>query len=137
MKSGKSLFGIAMFFMVAVMVFSNFSQDAQAFRGERGVQVGRGEREGGFAEGPRGGAAVEGPNGGVVVRGPEGNVGVGRAVGDRVAFLPDSATPPLWVVKLTSWMLPAFIIYSAPVTVHLSVLFPILNRYTRERKGPS
>jgi len=93
MKLGKRFFGIAMFLILAVMVFSCFLRDAQAFRGERGVQVGRGEREGGFAEGPRGGAAVEGPDGGVVVRGPEGNVGVGRALGDRVAFLPDSATP--------------------------------------------
>ena len=70
-----------------------FLQDALAFRGKRGFQVGRGEREGGFVEGPRGGAAAEGPAGGVVVRGPEGNVGVGWAVGDRVAFLPDSASP--------------------------------------------
>jgi hypothetical protein len=93
MKLGKSFFGIAMFLTVAVMVSAFFLQDAQAFPGERGVRFGRGEREGGFAEGPRGGAAVEGPNGGVVVRGPEGNVGVGRAVGDRVAFLPDSASP--------------------------------------------
>ena len=93
MKLGRSLFGIAVFFMVAAMVSACFLHDAQAFRGERGVQIGRGEREGGFAEGPRGGAVVEGPAGGVVVRGPEGNVGVGRAVGDRVAFLPDSATP--------------------------------------------
>ncbi len=35
----------------------------------------------------------------------------------------------LWVVKLTSWMMAAFIIYSAPMTIHFSVLFPILNNY--------
>jgi hypothetical protein len=116
MKLGRSLFGIAIFFTVTVMVSFYFLQDAQAFRGERSDQVGRGEREGEFAEGPRGGVAVEGPRGGVaaegpsdnavverprdeavvegpdgavVARGPQGNVYVGRAMGDRVAVLPD------------------------------------------------
>jgi hypothetical protein len=93
MKSKKSLFGITIFFIVTVMVSPCFLQDAQAFRAERGGQVGRGEREGGSAEGPRGGAVAEGPEGRVAVRGPQGNVAVGRAVGDRVAYLPDSATP--------------------------------------------
>jgi hypothetical protein len=93
MKLRRGLFVLATLFIVAAMVSPCFLLDALAFRGERDVQVGRGEREGGFVEGPRGGAAAEGPAGGVVVRGPEGNVGVGRAVGDRVAFLPDSATP--------------------------------------------
>jgi hypothetical protein len=107
MKLGRSLFGIAIFFTVTVMVSFYFLQDAQAFRGERSDQVGRGEREGEFAEGPRGGVAVEGPRGGVaaegpsdnavvegpdgavVARGSQGNVYVGRAMGDRVAVLPD------------------------------------------------
>jgi hypothetical protein len=125
MKLGRSLFGIAIFFIVTVMVSPYFLLDAQAFRGERGDQVGRGEGEvesaegprgdravegprgGRAAEGPRGGtvaegprddavverprddAVVEGPYGGVVARGPQGNVYVGRAVGDRVAVLPD------------------------------------------------
>jgi hypothetical protein len=102
MKSAKSLFVLAIFFIVAVMVSPCFLRDAQAFRGESDVRVGGGEREGGYAEGPRGGAAVEGPrggaaavgpDGGVVVRGPQGNVRVGRAVGDRVPYLPDSASP--------------------------------------------
>jgi len=87
---------------VAVMVFPCFLRDAQAFREERGDYGGGGGREGGYvegprggaaAEGPRGGAAAEGPGGGVVVRGPQGNVRVGRAVGDRVPYLPDSASP--------------------------------------------
>jgi hypothetical protein len=116
MKLGRSLFGISIFFIATVMVPSYFLQDVQAFRGERGDQVGRGEGEGEFAERPRGGRAaegprggavaegprddavverprddsvVEGPYGGVVARGPQGNVYVGRAVGDRVAVLPD------------------------------------------------
>jgi hypothetical protein len=126
MKLGRSLFGIAIFFIVTVMVSPYFLLDAQAFRGERGEQVGRGEREGEVVEGPRGARAIEGPRGGavaegprddavvagprddavverprddavvagpyggVVARGPQGNVYVGRAVGDRVAVLPDS-----------------------------------------------
>lgn len=92
MKLGRNLFGMAIFFMVTAMVFPFLLGDALAFRGERGGYVGGGEREGGFAEGPRGGGAAVGPDGGVVVRGPQGNVYVGRAVGDRVAVLPDSAT---------------------------------------------
>jgi len=72
MKLGRSLFGIAIFFIVTVMVSPCFLQDAQAFRGKRGGQVGRGEREGESAEGPRGGAVVEGPRGGAVVEGPRG-----------------------------------------------------------------
>ena len=111
MKLERSLFVLAIFFIVAVMVSPCFLRDAQAFRGERGGYGGGGEREGGYvegprggaaaegprggaaAEGPRGGAAAEGPDGGVVVRGPQGNVRVGRAVGDRVPYLPDSASP--------------------------------------------
>ena len=102
MKLKKSLFVLAVFFMVAVMVSPCFLRDAQAFRGERGGYGGGGGREGGYVEGPRGGAAVEGPrggaavegpDGGVVVSGPQGNVRVGRAVGDRVPYLPDSASP--------------------------------------------
>jgi hypothetical protein len=102
MKLERSLFVLAVFFIVAVMVSPCFLRDAQAFRGERGDYGGGGGREGGYvegprggaaAEGPRGGAAAEGPDGGVVVRGPQGNVRVGRAVGDRVPYLPDSASP--------------------------------------------
>ena len=91
MKLKRSLFGIAIFFIVTVMVSPCFLPNAQAFRGERGGYVGGGEREGGFAVNPRGGAVAEGTDGGVIVRGPQGNVYVGRAVGDRVAVLPDSA----------------------------------------------
>jgi hypothetical protein len=91
MKLGRSLFGIAIFFIVTVVASPCFLRNAQAFREERGGQVGRGEREGEFAVGPRGGAVAEGAEGGVIVRGPQGNVYVGRAVGDRVAVLPDSA----------------------------------------------
>ena len=117
MKLERSLFVLAIFFIVAVMVSPCFLRDAQAFRGESGGQAGRGEREGESAEGPRGGAAVEGPrggaavegprggaaaegprggavaegpDGGVIARGPQENVYVDRAVGDRVAVLPDS-----------------------------------------------
>jgi hypothetical protein len=102
MKLERSLFVLAIFFIVAVMVSPCFLRDAQAFREERGGYGGRGGREGGYvegprggaaAEGPRGGAAAEGPDGGVVVRGPQGNVHVGRPVGDRVPYLPDSASP--------------------------------------------
>ena len=99
MKLGRSLFVIAIFFIVTVMVSPCLLRDAQAFRGESGGQAGRGEREGESAEGPRGDAAVEGPrggavaegrDGGVIARGPQENVPVDRAVGDRVAVLPDS-----------------------------------------------
>jgi hypothetical protein len=93
MKLERSLFVLAIFFIVAGMVSPFFLRDAQAFREERGGYGGGGGREGGYVEGPRGGAAAEGPRGGVVVRGPQGNVRVGRAVGDRVPYLPDSASP--------------------------------------------
>ena len=89
MKLGRSLFGIAIFFIVTVMVSPCLLRDAQAFRGESGGQAGRGEREGESAEGPRGGAVAEGPDGGVIARGPRENVYLDRAVGDRVAVLPD------------------------------------------------
>jgi hypothetical protein len=92
-KLRRSLFGIAIFFIVTAMLSPCLLQDAQAFREERGGQVGRGERDGEVVEGRRGGAAAAGPDGGVVVRGPQGNVYVRRPVGDRVAYLPDSATP--------------------------------------------
>jgi len=90
MKLKRSLFGIAIFLLVTIMVSPCFLLNPQAFREERGGQVGGGAREGEFAVG-RGGAAAEGRDGGVIVRGPQGNVYVGRAVGDRVAVLPDSA----------------------------------------------
>jgi hypothetical protein len=102
MKLDRSLLTLTIFFMVAVVVSPCFLHNAQAFREERGVYVGEGEREreyavdrrgGAAVEGPRGGAAAAGPDGGVVVRGPQGNVYVGRAVGDRVGYLPDSASP--------------------------------------------
>jgi hypothetical protein len=91
MKLRRSLLGIAIIFIVPVMVSPNYLSNPQAFRGERGVYGGGGEREGGFVEGPRGGAFAEGPYGGVAVRGPQGNAYFGRAVGDRVAVLPGSA----------------------------------------------
>jgi hypothetical protein len=69
MKLGRSLSGISIGLMVAAMLFPCFLGDALAFRGDR-----------------------EDYRGGEVVRGPRGNVYVGRAVGDRVAVLPDSAT---------------------------------------------
>jgi hypothetical protein len=91
MKLGRNPFGIAIFFIVAVMVCPCFLQIAQAFREERGGRVGGGVGEGEVVVGPRGGAAAEGRDGGVIVRRPQGNVYVDRAVGDRVAVLPDSA----------------------------------------------
>jgi hypothetical protein len=74
MKLGRSLFGIAIFFIVTVMVSPCFLRNAQEFRGERGGQVGGGGREGEFAVGPRGGAVAESPDRGVIVRGPQGTV---------------------------------------------------------------
>jgi hypothetical protein len=67
MKSGRGVFVIAIFLMVAVMVFSCLLRNAEAE--------------------PRGGRAVEGPRGNVAVEGPRGNV----AVGTRYTVLPDSA----------------------------------------------
>jgi|WetSurMetagenome_2_1015567.scaffolds.fasta_scaffold468805_2 hypothetical protein len=110
MKLQRSLFRIAIFIMAAAVVSPFFLPDARAFRGEERGYYGGADREGGYVEGPRGGAAavgpyggaavrgpegnaaVRGPYGGVAVRGPEGNVAVGRAVGDRVAILPDNAS---------------------------------------------
>lgn len=91
MKLKKNLFGVTIFFMVAVMVSPCFLPNAQAFRAGRGGPVDSVDREGEFAEGPRGGAVAAGPEGGVVARGPQGNVYVGRPMGDRVAVLPASA----------------------------------------------
>jgi hypothetical protein len=75
MKSGRGVLLIAIFFMAAVIVFSCFLRNAEAFRGGRAV------------EGPRGGEAVEGPRGNVGIEGPRGNV----AVGTRFHSLPTSA----------------------------------------------
>jgi len=76
MKSGKSVFVIAIFFIAAAMIFSSFISNAEA-----------GPRGGRAFEGPRGGEAVEGPGGNGAVKGPRGNV----AVGTRYNILPDSA----------------------------------------------
>ena len=67
MKSGRGVFVIAVFLMLAVMVFSCFLRNAEA--------------------GPRGGRAIEGPRGNMAVEGPRGNV----AVGTRYTVLPASA----------------------------------------------
>jgi len=101
MKPQRILSRIAVFFMMAAVISPCLLPDALAFREERRGYYGGVEREDEFAVGPRGGAAAVGPHGGAVavgpyggvaVRGPQGNVLVGRAVGDRVVILPDSAT---------------------------------------------
>jgi len=76
MKPVRGFFGIAIIFIAAVMVFSCFLKNAEAW-----------VRGGGAVEGPRGGTAVEGPRGNTAVEGPRGNV----AVGSRFNSLPDSA----------------------------------------------
>jgi hypothetical protein len=75
-KSERGVFDIAVFFIVAVTIFSCFIRNAEA-----------GPRGGRAFEGPRGGEAVEGPRGNVAVEGPRGNV----AVGTRYNILPGSA----------------------------------------------
>jgi hypothetical protein len=67
MKPWRGGFVIANIFMVAVMGFSCFLKNAEAFRG---------------------GEAVEGPRGNVAAEGPRGNV----AVGTRYNSLPASAS---------------------------------------------
>jgi hypothetical protein len=75
MKSDRGVFVIAIFLIVAAMIFSSFISNAEA-----------GPRGGRAFEGPRGGEAVEGPRGNVAVQGPRGSV----AVGTRYNILPDS-----------------------------------------------
>jgi hypothetical protein len=75
MKSGRGVLLIAIFFMAAVIVFSCFLRNAEAFRGGRAV------------EGTRGGEAVKGPGDNVGAERPRGNV----AVGTRFNSLPASA----------------------------------------------
>jgi len=75
MKSGRSVFMVAIFIMATVLVFPWHLRDAEALRGGRAL------------EGPRGGEAVEGPRGDAAMEGPRGNV----AVGTRYTVLPDSA----------------------------------------------
>ena len=74
MKSGRVVLLIAIFFMAAVVVFSCYLRNAEAFRGGRAVG------------GPRDGA-VEGPGVNVPAERPRGNV----AVGTRFNSLPVSA----------------------------------------------
>jgi hypothetical protein len=85
MKSGRSLLGVSMIFMTAVMVISFSLSNAEA--GERGGRAVEGPRGGRAVEGPRGGEAVEGPRGNEAVEGPRGNV----EVGSRYNYLPESA----------------------------------------------
>jgi len=85
MRSGRGVLGIAIFFMVAVLGFSCFLKNAEAFRGAGAIE---GPRGGETVEGPRGGKVVEGPRGNTAVEGPRGNV----AVGTRFNSLPDSAS---------------------------------------------
>ena len=86
MKSRRGILLIAIFFMAAVMVFSCYLRNAEAWRGGSAVE---GPRGGEAVEGPRGSEAVEGPRGNVAAEGPRGNV----AVGTRFNSLPDSAKP--------------------------------------------
>ena len=86
MKSEKGVFAFGIFLLTAVMIFSCFSRNAEAFRGAGAVQ---GPRGGEAVEGPRGGAAVEGPRGNVAAEGPRGNI----ALGTRYNVLPADAQP--------------------------------------------
>ena len=95
MKSEKGVFAFGIFLLTAVMIFSCFLRNAEAFRGAGAVQ---GPRGGEAVEGPRGGAAVEGPRGGTAVEGPRGNVAAegprgNVAVGTRYNVLPADAQP--------------------------------------------
>ena len=123
MKFENKFFIVAIFLIVAVMVFPCLLPNAQAFRGgggggraggdEREGEFSEGSRGGEFAEGPRGGEVSEGSRGGVAVeglrggeaavgaegrstaRGPQGNVDAGR-VGERVHILPETAEMLAW-----------------------------------------
>ena len=85
MKSGKSVFVIAICFIAAVVIFSCSIKNAEARpRGGRAF------------EGPRGGEAVEGPGGNAAVQGPRGNVAVGTQYASSARICEDLS---LWVIE--------------------------------------